>query len=358
MTQVSATPVVHIDKSLAVKQSSHVSSLTTGYPCFLVYDSRFIDDVLGSEPDPPQLELIEKRHYQFAHEAGVYIKTTNSVYFTANFQSCDPIELYAVDCDTRQVSKLDYPAVVQANGACNYHDKVLYCAQGNLDTPSALVLVDPVTAESEILVNNFHGRQFNSVNDVVVHHCTDEIWFTDPTYGYAQAFRPPPDLPAQVYRLHPSSGDCSVAADGFEMCNGLCFSPDYSRLYVTDTGAIQAHNGPGDGHQLFADPRKPATIYVYDVVDGGKRLANRRTFAYCDTGVPDGIKCDTKGYVYSGCGNGVHVWDSQGTLLGKIVVGGTTANFNFVRGGMWMFSEKELWFCKLKAKGALVDIES
>ncbi|EAS30752.3 gluconolactonase [Coccidioides immitis RS] len=358
MTPAPATPVVHVDKSHAAKDAPYALSLARSpVPRFVAFDARFIRDIIGPETDSPQLTLIEKRSYQFAHEAGVYIKPTNSVYFTANFQTCDPIELYAINCDTHEISKLDYPDVVQANGACNFDDKVLYCAQGDLSRPSGLVLVDPVTGRAEMLINNFQGRHFNSVNDVVVHHGTGDIWFTDPTYGYAQAFRPSPELPAQVYRFRPSTGECVVVADGFEMCNGLCFSPDYSRMYITDTGAIQAHNGPGDGHQLFADPRKPASIYVYDVVDDGTRLGHRRTFAYCDTGVPDGIKCDENGYVYSGCGDGVHVWDSQGILLGKIIVGGITANFNFVRGGIWMFAEEELWFCKLKAKGALVDIE-
>lgn len=219
------------------------------------------------------------------------------------------------------------------------------------------MLVDPVTGKSQTLINNFHGREFSSVNDVVVNHLNGDIWFTDPTYGYEQAFRPAPVLPAQVYRFRPMTNECWAVADGFDMCNGLCFSPDYSRLYVTDTGAVKAHDGPGDGHNFSFDPRKPATIYVYDVVDWGTRLANRRMFAFCDTGVPDGIKCDDQGYVYSACGDGVHVWHPDGTLVGKILVSCTTANFCFARGGIWMFSEQELYFCSLKAKGALVHIE-
>lgn len=147
-----------------------------------------------------------------------------------------------------------------------------------------------------------------------------------------------------------------MVADGFAQCNGLCFSPDYTKMYVTDTGAIQAHAGPGNGHQFSCNPRLPATIYVYDVV-GGRSLQNRRVFTYCHSGVPDGIKCDEHGNVYSGCGDGVHVWDVDGTLIGKINVGVTTANFCFVKGGIWMFSEKKLCFCQLGAKGALVDVE-
>ncbi|KAK2749860.1 hypothetical protein FQN57_005275 [Myotisia sp. PD_48] len=377
------TKVVYVDRACAAKDPEYARSFSKT-PSFCVYDARFVSDIIG---DNPKLQLISERRAtreQFAHEAGVYIRSTNSVYFTSNFQTGDLIDLYAINCETHKIEKLNYPEVVQANGACNYPgkiasatarstatavanatvtdkhvepDRILYCSQGDMTTASGLVLIDPMTGESETLLNNFHGREFSSVNDVVIHHETGDMWFTDPTYGYEQAFRPDPQLPPQVYRFRPSTKECSAVADGFKMCNGLCFSPDYSLLYITDTGAAMAHDGPGDGHQIYLDPRKPATIYVYDVVDNGTRLANRRLFAYCDTGVPDGIKCDESGYVYSGCGDGVHVWDPKGTLIGKIIVGGTTANLCFVKGGLWMFSEQELYFCKLEAKGALVEIE-
>ncbi|KAF3479793.1 uncharacterized protein GIQ15_06769 [Arthroderma uncinatum] len=370
------TEIVHVDKSRAVKDPEYARSFSKT-PSFCVYDERFIRDVIGSAP---KIQLIEERREkgeQFAHEAGVYIRATNSVYFTSNFQTCDPIDLYAINCDTHKIEKLDYPEVVQANGACNYPgktasvhasaryrgdvgsqpDRILYCSQGDHSMPSGLVLVDPVTKESEIMINNFHGREFSSVNDVVIHHDTGDIWFTDPTYGHEQGFRPDPLLPAHVYRFRPSTNECSVLADGFDMCNGLCFSPDYSLLYVTDTGAVKARSHSGDGHKFKFNYRNAGTIYVYDVVDKGTRIANRRTFAFCDLGVPDGIKCDENGYVYAGCGDGVHVWDPNGVLVGKIIVGCTTANFCFVKGGIWMFSEKDLYFCKIRAKGALVKIE-
>ncbi|EEH49776.1 uncharacterized protein PADG_05855 [Paracoccidioides brasiliensis Pb18] len=378
--------ISYVDNKRAATDISYARSFNSP-PSFVVYSDRFARDVLGSSP---QLTLVASRVGQndrFAHEAGIYVPSTNSVYFTSNYQTSDPkIDLYAINLDTWKIEKLNckpgFDAVSQPNGGCNYHGKVLYCAQGDIgrtkgdgsssgssssssssgssssDKPSALVLVDPVAGTTETIVNNFYGREFCSINDVVVHHGTGDLWFTDPPYGYQQAFRPTPCLPKQVYRFSPATGQCWAVADKFEMCNGLCFSPDYKRMYVTDTGAIQAHNGIGNGHNFSFRGTGPASIYVYDVVEGGTRLANRRLFAYCHQGVPDGIKCDEKGYVYSGCGDGVHVWDSEGTLAGKIVVDGETANFCFAPDGMWMFAEENLWFCKLKAKGALVRVES
>ena len=107
-------------------------------------------------------------------------------------------------------------------------------------------------------------------------------------------------------------------------CNGLCFSPDFRGLYVTDTGAVRANGLSGE-----FDPTRPSTIYAYDVAKDGKQLANRRTFAFCTSGVPDGIKCDEKGNVYAGCGDGIHVWNADGGLLGKIFTHSMVANFNF-----------------------------
>ena len=80
-------------------------------------------------------------------------------------------------------------------------------------------------------------------------------------------------------------------------------------------------------------------------------------FAFCDDGVPDGIKCDAEGNVYSGCGDGIHVWDPEGTLLGKIYTGDIVANFNFTKEGVWAFGEESLFFVKIAAKGTLVSVE-
>lgn len=74
-----------------------------------------------------------------------------------------------------------------------------------------------------ILLNNFFGRQFNSLNDVSINPRNSEIYFTDVTYGYLQDFRPAPGLPNQVYRLNPDMGAVTVVADGFVNPNGIAY---------------------------------------------------------------------------------------------------------------------------------------
>lgn len=111
-----------------------------------------------------------------------------------------------------------------------------------------------------MLVNNFFGRQFNSLNDVTVNPRNKDIYFTDTLYGYYQYFRPEPGLKNQVYRLNPNTGALTVVADDFVLPNGkksgieqvfdiridswsgtgITFSPDGTYAYVTDTGVSRA----------------------------------------------------------------------------------------------------------------------
>ena len=77
-------------------------------------------------------------------------------------------------------------------------------------------------------------------------------------------------------------------------------------------------------------------------------LTNKRLFAFADVGIPDGIKCDTEGNVYSGCGDDVNVWSPGGVLLGRILVERGAANFCFGRDGdLFILNEHHIWRAKL-----------
>jgi gluconolactonase len=101
---------------------------------------------------------------------------------------------------------------------------------------------------------------------------------------------------------------------------------------VSDTGS----------QQFTFNGTEPSTIYAFDIV-GRKRLANRRTFAFADSGFPDGVHCDTKGNVWASAGDGVHVWNAAGIFLGKIFVGEMSNNFAFAPGKVFVFSNHRLW---------------
>lgn len=209
--------------------------------------------------DSPKIELLlENTDYPFAHEAGVYIQQDNSLWITSNQYphpntgrthiqmsrvSLPPsIRDTMVECSQIEVSNIHMP-----NGGVNYKNGILFCAQGTNDEPGGIAFM-PLeskmgsnTREAKLLVTNFHGRPFNSPNDVVV-HSDGSIWFTDPIYGWEQGIRPRPRLPNQVYRYNPETDNIRAVAEGFGRPNGICFSPDEKTVYITDTDYIH-----GDG---------------------------------------------------------------------------------------------------------------
>ncbi len=169
-----------------------------------------------------------------------------------------------------------------------------------------------------VLVDHHKGKRLNSPNDVVV-RSDGTVWFSDPPYGIQTDYeggKQESELPASVYRLDPTNGALEVVADDFTGPNGLCFSPDEKRLYITETGL-----------QFAADPEQH--IRVFDVVGDGSRLANGRVFHKVHPGAADGLRCDEDGNVWASAADGVHCLDPAGTLLGKIKVPSTVSNLCF-----------------------------
>ena len=169
-----------------------------------------------------------------------------------------------------------------------------------------------------VLTDRFEGRRLNSPNDVVV-KSDGSIWFTDPPYGIQTDYeggKQASELPANVYRLDPDSGALSVVAGEFDGPNGLCFSPDETRLYIAESG-------------LQFAPEPVQEIRVFEVSADGTRLSNGRSFHKIQPGFADGLRCDQDGNVWSSAADGVHCIHAAGDLLGKIKVPYTVANLCF-----------------------------
>ncbi|KAL5114314.1 hypothetical protein ACEQ8H_007789 [Pleosporales sp. CAS-2024a] len=212
--------------------------------------------IVGCEP---KLDLLfENTKYPFAHEAGVYIPQDNSLWITSNqyshMESCKKrihisrVRLPSNENTCTNCEELEVKNVPLPNGGVNYKDGILFCAQGTHDVSGGITYM-PLnqgdgkgTLEAKMLVSDFHGRPFNSPNDVVV-HSDGSIWFTDPIYGWEQGIRPRPRLPSQVYRFDPATKGIRAIADGFGRPNGICFSPDEKTVYITDTDGIHGDGG-------------------------------------------------------------------------------------------------------------------
>ncbi|RDL39886.1 Calcium-dependent phosphotriesterase [Venustampulla echinocandica] len=351
----------------------------------LIQYSDELEAIVG--PSPKQSLLLStagSSNNPFFHEACVYIPTHDELYITSNLLQSTTTATYPTILISRirltrsstgngiaalEWAKLRPPhGIDMPNGGVNYKDGILFCAQGSPSAGTGGLYYMPRNAPPKPVVTTFYGRDFNSVNDVVVSKRDGSIWFTDPCYGYEQGFRRNPELPCQAYRFDVNTGEVRCVADGFQMCNGIAFAPGEDVVYITDTGVIK-----GDGG---FDLRRPATIYAFDVVRPHLRssiqdppstlssaqpyLTKKRVFAFAVQGVPDGIKCDTRGNVYAGCGDGIEVWNSDGCLLGRFVVpgGGGVANFCFGKEGeMFLCAEQRLWRVQLarETRGDLLD---
>lgn len=194
-----------------------------------------------------------------------------------------------------------------------------------------------------VLADRFEGKPLNSPNDVIV-KSDGSIWFTDPEFGilgHYEGHKAAMELPTNVYRIDGSTGAITVVAGDLPRPNGLCFSPDESRLYIVVSG------------------RSPREIAVYDVVDG-TALANGRVFVNTGTGIPDGFRCDTDGNLWCGFGggegnDGVAIFDPDARLIGRILLPERCANLCFggvKRNRLFMASSQSVYSIFVNAQGA------
>jgi gluconolactonase len=194
------------------------------------------------------------------------------------------------------------------------------------------------------IADKYDGKRLNSPNDVVV-KSDGSIWFTDPSYGILSDYEgykaPMEQKGCFVFRVDPSNGKMTIVADDFMKPNGLAFSPDEKTLYIADSG-------------LSHDPTGPHHIRAFDVSEAGK-LSKGRVFAEVSPGVPDGMRIDTEGNVWTSCQNGVICIDPGGTPLGKIKVPQMVANVAFGgprRNRLFITATKSLYSVYLGISGA------
>jgi gluconolactonase len=265
-----------------------------------------------------------------AHEGPVYVADENALYFTSvPYRKGGGVPVVAIkrlDLASGRVS-IVRPEANVANGMTLDPDGcLLVCEQGTRSRPARISRLDCAAGHLETVVDNWRGQPLNSPNDVVV-RSDGTIWFTDPSYGFLQGFRPKPELGDNVYRFDPATGELDLVADSFDKPNGLAFSPGEEVLYVGDSG---------DPHHVKA----------FDLVDG-RRLAGERIFAAITPGYPDGLKADADGRVYVSSSSGVQIFDPAGSMLGQIPVPGAV-NFAFGGGALFITNDTAIWRADLE----------
>ena len=197
-----------------------------------------------------------------------------------------------------------------------------------------------------VIADNFDGKPLNSPNDIV---CKSDgsIWFTDPPFGslgyYEGYVAKIEQKDTNVYRVDGKTLQIAVATSEIPRPNGLAFSPDEKKLYVVQS-------------------MPPRAIWAFDVTENGTKLTNKRKFIDPGNGTPDGFRCDVDGNLWCGWGmgedglDGVHVFNPDGKLIGKINLPERCANLCFggtYRNRLFMPASTALYALYVNTQGAI-----
>jgi gluconolactonase len=239
--------------------------------------------------------------------------------------------------DDARVTVFRNPSGNSNGNTFDYEGRQLSCEHGG----RRVVRYEP-NGTVTVIAEKFQGKRLNSPNDIVVHP-DGGIWFTDPMYGVRgtyEGFKGQIETKEAVYRVDGKNGQIEKVTDQPEQPNGLCFSPDYKKLYIADTGA-------------------PRDITAWDV--DGKVIRNGKRLVVLDipgTSTPsaaDGIRCDVDGNIWAGARPGVQVIAPNGERIGLIRMPETCANVCFggaKRNRLFMAGSQSLYAVYVETTGA------
>lgn len=261
---------------------------------------------------------------RMVHDGTVYSPECNYIYFAdlhppkTGFSTDAVPWVWRVNLNgSAPVTEKVYPKpqLTIPNGAYYHGGSVYWAQEGNYTHPGGIVRMNPLTLETEVVLNNFLGHRFNSPNDAVITRGR-VAFFTDGYYGFDNFNGTlKPELANGIWRWDMSSGDVRmVAGEGTNIWlnpNSVALNKAEDKLYATARG------------KTSDDAAGQRTRYVFDIATPnapGPRLRDGMPLAYVDTGFPDGIKLDAEGRIYGGVTGGVDVYSPQGELLGKIKI--------------------------------------
>ena len=191
------------------------------------------------------------------------------------------------------------------------------------------------------LVERYEGRRINSPNDIAF-KANGDLYFTDPPFGLPQSYNDSRrELPFQGVYRHSKDGQLTLLTKDIKAPNGIAFSPDERKLYISNAD-------PTHAVWMAFDVKTDGTI------ENGKVFFNATFWTKSKPGLPDGMKVDRGGNIFSAGPGGVHVFSPGGEHLGSIDIGVPTGNVAWGEDGSSLFiaSNTNVFRLKLATKGA------
>lgn len=210
--------------------------------------------------------------------------------------------------------------------------RLVVCDHGNRQ----IARFDTTNFTRTVLADSYEGKRLNSPNDAVF-RSNGDLYFTDPPYGLRGLNDSPlKELPHNgVYRLS-AAGELTLLTDELSFPNGIAFSPDEKTLYVANS-----------------DPNR-AIWMAYDVHEDGT-IGNGRVFFDATPwvkqgrrGAPDGMKVDLSGNLFATGPGGLVVLSPDGTHLGTIETGQSTANCAFGDDGSTLYITADMFLMRIR----------
>jgi gluconolactonase len=211
------------------------------------------------------------------------------------------------------------PSGAKYNGnILDWQERLISCESGSSGFKVVMTTNVAVGTSNGVivsLVTSCNGLKFISPNDVCI-KSDGSVWFTDTgsdsgiapgTSGYQPGY--------YVYRFDETNGNATVApviTNGLQRPNGICFSPDETKLYVADDGINW----------------NMTNIMVYNVTSSNT-LTGGTIFCTVNGGFSDGFRCDVDGRIWSTAGDGVEIFAPDGHRIGKILMGSRPNNLCF-----------------------------
>lgn len=183
------------------------------------------------------------------------------------------------------------------------------------------------------LADKYNGKRLNSPNDAVFNSQGD-LYFTDPPYGLEKGYEDPDrelDITG-VYRLS-TEGKLTLIIGDLTAPNGIAFSPDEKKLYVTNSG-------PGD----------EGFIMVYAMNSEGSAEDGTIFFRAPSGGGFDGMKVRQDGIVFATGPGGVYILTGEGEHLGTVLTGQATSNCAFDKSGDYLYITADDYLMRIRLK--------